>query len=82
MRRLAGNAGLEVVSIETMVSPVNWTYTVHNFLKDWGAPRWLTQQFGLDKPLPLAVFTVWDLLLSLFGRGAIMNVVLRKPERS
>lgn len=79
MRRLAENAGLEVVSLETMVSPVNWTYTVHNMLKDWGAPRFLVRQFGLDKPLPLAIFTILDLVLSAFGKGAILRVVLRKP---
>ena len=82
IRRLAENAGLEVESIRTMTSPVNWTYTVHNYLKDRGAPKFLTRQFGLDKPLPLAVFTIWDAVLTLFGRGAILGVVLRKPELS
>lgn len=78
--RLAENAGLEVVRIRTLVSPVNWTYTVHNWLKDKGAPRFLYAQFGLDKPLPLAVFTIMDMCLAAVGKGAILGVVLRKPQ--
>ena len=79
IRKLAHNAGLEVVRIRTLVSPVNWTYTMHNWLKDIGAPRFLYSQFGLDKPLPLAFFTVMDSVLAAFGKGAILGVVLRKP---
>jgi SAM-dependent methyltransferase len=80
IRKLAENAGLEVVRIQTLVSPVNWTYTVHNWLKDKGAPRFLYSQFGLDKPLPLAVFTIMDSFLAAIGKGAILGVVLRKPQ--
>lgn len=80
IRKLASNAGLEVVRIRTLVSPVNWTYTMHNWLKDRGAPKFLYSQFGLDKPLPLAFFTIMDSLLAVFGKGAILGVVLRKPE--
>lgn len=79
MRLLADKVGLEVESLRTMMSPVNWTYTVHNLLADWGAPAFITRQFGLDKPLPLAVFTVLDSILTLLGRGALLRVVLRKP---
>lgn len=78
--RLAEKAGLEVVRIRTLVSPVNWTYTVHNWLKDRGAPAWLYGQFGLDKPIPLAAFTAMDTILALVGKGAIMGVTLRKPD--
>lgn len=82
MRRLAENAGLEVVSLKTMMSPVNWTYTVHNLLKDWGAPKVLSKQFGLNKPIPLAIFTLLDSVLTLFGQGALLGVVLRKPAEA
>ena len=80
MKKLANNAGLEVVRFRTLVSPVNWTYTVRNFLKDKGAPELIYRQFSLDKPLPLAFFTVVDALLAAIGKGAIMGVVLRKPD--
>lgn len=80
IRKLAINAGLEVVRIRTLVSPVNWTYTVHNWLKDRGAPSFVYSQFGLEKPLPLAFFTIMDTFLAAIGKGAILGVVLRKPK--
>jgi 2-polyprenyl-3-methyl-5-hydroxy-6-metoxy-1,4-benzoquinol methylase len=79
IRTLAENVGLEVAEVRTLVSPVNWTYTLHNALKDWGAPKLIYRQFGLDKPITLAFFTVWDAFFALLGMGGIMGVVLRKP---
>jgi SAM-dependent methyltransferase len=38
---LARAQGFEVEQVRTMVSPVNWTYSVRNLLDDHGAPRWL-----------------------------------------
>ena len=38
MRRLAELGGLSVEQLGTTTSPVNWTYTVRNWLDDWGAP--------------------------------------------
>ncbi len=78
MRRLASNADFEVVSLKTMMSPVNWTYSVHNLLKDWGAPSMLTRQFGLDKPVALGFFTLVDSVFTSFGKGALLRVMLRK----
>ncbi|MBT8199765.1 MAG: class I SAM-dependent methyltransferase [Acidimicrobiia bacterium] len=80
MRRLATNADFEVVSLRTMMSPVNWTYSVHNLLKDWGAPSILTRQFGLDKPIALGFFTVVDSLFTFLGKGALLRVMLRKES--
>ena len=37
--------------------PVNWTYSIHNALVDWSAPRWLVNRFTLARPGSLAVFT-------------------------
>jgi len=76
LQRLAENEDLDVVKMTTMMSPVNWTYTIHNALKDWGAPRFVVRQFGLDKPLPLAFFTIFDSVLTLLGRGALLRAVL------
>ncbi len=80
MRKLAAGVDLEVVSLKTMMSPVNWTYTVHNLLKDWGAPGVFAKQFSLDKPLALGLFTLVDSVLTLFGRGALLRVVLQKKS--
>jgi hypothetical protein len=69
-----------VESLETMVSPVNWTYSVRNLLDDWGASRKVVNQFSLEAAPALAAFTVFDSLHTLAGRGALLRVVLRCPE--
>ena len=80
MRRLAEKLDLEVESITTQVSPVNWVYSIRNLLVDWGAPRWLYNRFSLQSPVALGVFTIADRCLSLFGKGALLRTVLRRPE--
>jgi SAM-dependent methyltransferase len=79
LRLLAGRTGFEVERITTIVTPVNWTYSLHNTLVDWGAPRWLVNRFTLASPVSLGVFTVVDGLLQLAGRGGLLRAVLRKP---
>ena len=80
MRRLAELSGLEVDRLRTMVSPVNWTYSVRNWLDDWGAPAWLVRQFSLTTAPSLAVFTAVDAAFTAVGRGALLQVILRKPK--
>jgi SAM-dependent methyltransferase len=77
---LSRQAGFEVDGIDTVMSPVNWTYTVRNLLDDWGAPGWMVNRFTLQSPGALAVFTVVDLLAGLLGRGALLRAILRRPE--
>lgn len=79
MLALAAKAGLEVESLGTMVSPVNWVYSLRNTLDDLGAPRWAVEQFSLSTPASLGLFTVVDGLAAAVGRGALLRVVLRKP---
>jgi ubiquinone/menaquinone biosynthesis C-methylase UbiE len=79
MRRLATACGFEVESLETMVSPVNWVYSIRNTLEDRGAPRWLVNRFSLSTPVSLACFTAFDTLHQLAGRGALLRVSLRRP---
>lgn len=80
MRRLAELSGLEVDHLGTMVSPVNWTYSVRNWLDDWGAPPWLVRQFSLTTAPSLAVFTMVDAAFDAVGRGALLRVILRRPK--
>jgi SAM-dependent methyltransferase len=80
MTRLAVASGLEVERIETIVSPVNWVYSVRNAFDDLGAPRGLVEQFSLVKPVSLAAFTVFDAVQTLLGRGALLRAVLRRPQ--
>jgi 2-polyprenyl-3-methyl-5-hydroxy-6-metoxy-1,4-benzoquinol methylase len=80
MRAIAAKTGFEVESLETMVSPVNWTYSVRNLLDDWGANRKLVDQFSLEAAPALAVFTAFDALHTAAGRGALLRVMLRRPQ--
>lgn len=79
LRRLADRTGFEVASLSTMVSPVNWTYSVRNALDDLGAPRKVVEFFSLESAVPLAAFTAWDALHRAAGRGALLRAVLRRP---
>lgn len=74
----AQRAGLKVRSMGTMVSPVNWTYSVRNALDDAGAPRWLVNRFSLSSAPALGVFTVVDGVLNLAGRGALLRAVFER----
>ena len=79
MQRIAAKTGFEIESIRTMVSPVNWVYSVRNLIDDWGAPRSVVAQFSLDAAPALAAFTLFDMLHTLAGRGALLRVLLRRP---
>ena len=63
----------------TILSPVNWVYSVRNMLVDYGAPSWLVNRFSLASPVSLAFFTVLDGLYQLLGRGALLRAFLRRP---
>lgn len=78
--RLGESTGFRTERIQTIVSPVNWTYSIHNFLVDRQAPLWLIRRFTLKSPVTLAAFTILDIILQKFGRGALLNVHFRKPE--
>jgi SAM-dependent methyltransferase len=78
MDLLAARAGMRVVRIETSVTPVNWVYTIHNWLADRGAPAWLVDRFGLGSPVSLGFFTVLDTALTAMGRGGLLRATLAK----
>jgi hypothetical protein len=79
LSRLAVESGFTVESMRTMVSPVNWTYTVHNLLADKESPDWLRGLFTLKSPFALGFFTLLDTLMWAIGRGALLRASLRKP---
>jgi hypothetical protein len=60
---------------------VNWVYSIHNFLVGRRAPRWLVNRFTLKSPVSLGVFTVIDMVLHRFGRGALLNAYVTKPDQ-
>jgi SAM-dependent methyltransferase len=80
MRKLAETSGLDIATLSTTTSPVNWTYSVRNTLVDWNAPSWLVERFSLSAAPALAVFTTLDTALTLTGRGALLRVILRRPR--
>jgi ubiquinone/menaquinone biosynthesis C-methylase UbiE len=76
--RLAQRCDLRVKKIETLVSPVNWVYSIRNFLVDHRAPEFLVRQFSLNAAASLAVFTLWDQIFTWFGKGALLRLTLAK----
>lgn len=79
IRRLAEKSGMEVDSLTTQVSPVNWVYSIRNRLVDKDAPGWLVEQFSLKSTISLGIFTIFDMLHNFAGRGALLNAVLKRP---
>lgn len=80
LSRLGERAGFRTSRIDTIVSPVNWTYSIHNFLVDHGSPGWLICRFTLKSPMTLGVFTILDVVLQKFGRSALLNAFFQKPS--
>jgi ubiquinone/menaquinone biosynthesis C-methylase UbiE len=79
LKRLAEKTGFEVMNLKTIISPVNWVYSIHNALVDRGRPEWLVDRFTLRSTFSLAFFTMLDFIFQKFGRGALLKAVLRKP---
>jgi SAM-dependent methyltransferase len=80
LHRLADKTGFEVPKITTIVSPVNWVYSLHNLLSSINAPSWVVARFTLKSPVSLAFFTLIDAILQRLGRGALLNAYLSKPS--
>jgi hypothetical protein len=64
--------------LTTVVSPVNWVYSIHNSLVDWNAPQFLIKRFTLKSFVSLSAFTSLDIVLQKFGRGALLRAILQK----
>lgn len=79
LRRLAAKTGFEVMKIKTIVSPVNWVYSIHNALVDRGKPKWLVDRFTLRSTVSLGFFTAVDFIFQKFGRGALLKGIFRRP---
>lgn len=78
LSELATRTGFQAVSIDTIVSPVNWVYSIRNYLVDHSASDWLVARFTLKSTGSLAAFTLLDMPLSWMGRGALLNGVFEK----
>lgn len=79
LARLGEAAGLVIERVATAVSPVNWVYSVRNWLDDWGGPRWLVGRLSPRSATALGAFTLLDLPLAAVGRGAVLHGIFRKP---
>ncbi|MET0752464.1 MAG: class I SAM-dependent methyltransferase [Pyrinomonadaceae bacterium] len=75
---LAEKTNFEVAKLATIVSPVNWVYSIHNSLVDWRAPQFLINRFTLKSFVSLSVFTSLDIVLQKFGKGALLQAILKK----
>jgi 2-polyprenyl-3-methyl-5-hydroxy-6-metoxy-1,4-benzoquinol methylase len=79
IRALAQKTLMEVDTLTTVVSPVNWVYSIRNTLVDWQAPKWLVERFSLNSTFSLGIFTLFDMLHQWMGRGALIRATLRRP---
>lgn len=79
LTKLAEKTGFEIKTSATIISPVNWVYSIHNALVDWKQPKWLVNRFTLKSTVSLMAFTALDFVLQKFGRGALLMMTLRKP---
>lgn len=79
IEKLAQKTEMEVDYQVTQVSPVNWVYSIRNRLTDRRAPNWLIEQFSLKSTISLGVFTIFDAFHNFFGKGAVINAILKRP---
>ena len=79
LRTLARISGFDVERATTMVTPVNWVYTLHNALADYGAPPNVLRHVSLSAAPALALFTGVNALEQLAGYGGLLEAVLRRP---
>jgi SAM-dependent methyltransferase len=77
---LCTNVGFEVQAIDSLVSPVNWVYSIRNSLVDFNAPRWLVNRFSLESAASLAFFTIFDSICRTLGEGALLRAIFRRPS--
>jgi 2-polyprenyl-3-methyl-5-hydroxy-6-metoxy-1,4-benzoquinol methylase len=75
---VAEKTGFEIERLTTIISPVNWVYSIHNTLVDWKMPKWLISRFTLKSIISLSVFTAIDFVFQKFGKGALLQATLRK----
>ncbi|HET7745874.1 MAG TPA: class I SAM-dependent methyltransferase, partial [Vicinamibacteria bacterium] len=81
LREMATRAGLEVVALRHLPSPVFWVYSLHHVARwKWGRPR-LAALLNPFRNVPLvAAATALDMLrAALGGRTSNMQLVARKP---
>jgi SAM-dependent methyltransferase len=82
LRLIAEKAELETVALSTLVSPVNWLYSIHNLLADWGCSPRVLRAFSLKSAPALAAFTLFAMPQQWLGHGALLRCVMRRaPDR-
>jgi len=81
LKKLAEKTGFEIARLSTVVSPVNWVYSIHNSLVALAAPRFFIDRFTLKSTVSLSVFTSLDIALQKLGRGALLRAILQKPSK-
>jgi SAM-dependent methyltransferase len=79
LRRLIDHTGFELERLGTLLTPVNWVYSIRNALVDWKAPMGIVERFSLSSPLSLGFFTLLGAVQQSLGRGELMYAVIRRP---
>lgn len=78
LTQLAEKSSFVVDELTTIVSPVNWVYSIHNALVDANAPKFLINLFTLKSTISLGIFTILDMILQKLGKGALLRATFKK----
>jgi SAM-dependent methyltransferase len=81
IRALARKAGVEVDSLTTIVSPVNWVYSIRNTLVNWGAPG--VAHCAVQSEVHVVSWGIYDLRSpsSLGGPGSALPRGNNRPRQ-
>ena len=72
----------EVDELATMISPVNWVYSMRNTLDDWGAPRGSSSSSASSRRRRWPLFTAFDALCRPPGGERCCGPCCRTTERT
>jgi SAM-dependent methyltransferase len=76
----ATSAGLVADEIDTIVSPVNWVYSLRNLLVDLDAPGWSHRHLSLEGSVALAAGTILDAAMAALGKGALLRATFVRSD--
>lgn len=82
LRRMAAEAGFQVERIATVGSPAAWAGSLVNLLEDWAPLSWSAGPARRGAAILQGLAWPLETAARLGGRGAWLEVILRKPEVS
>ena len=82
LEKLAIENNFKVMEKQSILSPVFWITSIHNFFKDTKNFNFMTKFFKYNNILMLVIFTTIETLqLSLFNQSSNLRIILRKTKQ-